>query len=294
MLASIIIACFFGLLAVYSMIYFRAAAFICIVVMSCSSGLALWKWLTKHAYLEKKARIGCSVVLTAVILIAGWLLLELVPLTRINHEPVALSSSEIASEIIKQLPSSTNEPPFHVEIPQVFRGTYFAFGHDNVVSPIDVGLHIQVTNTQNVTSRIAGYTVQVAASSEGPWKSLLRLPVGQNEIYIIAIGDLTRAMTMTLLPHDNLAQVLSDRPFGPNETKEGWDFFERSDINTSDLKFIKFHIRDAAGKAASQTIPLPDKRLSGETNFQNAGLRFVKYRDISKVQFKRFHSAFPD
>lgn len=73
-------ACFFGLLAVLSMIYLRAAAWFFIAGLAFSLGSSLWSFLTKNAHLKKQERLLCSIGLVVVIFLLGWTLMAFVPL----------------------------------------------------------------------------------------------------------------------------------------------------------------------------------------------------------------------
>lgn len=84
-------ACLFGLLAVFSVIYYQAAAWICIAGLSLSLGVALWQQLTRKAYLNKNQRIFCSLGLAIVILVVGWMIMARIPLT----DPIAVSPPEV-------------------------------------------------------------------------------------------------------------------------------------------------------------------------------------------------------
>ena len=182
--------------------------------------------------------------------------------------------------------------PFRIEIPIVFLGAHFVFGHDNVASPIDVALHVQIANMQEARSTITAYAVQAAASSDGPWKSLMRLPIRNGELYMIGNGDLTNAHVYRHT--DDLEEVLRARPFEPHETKVGWGFFERKDIIPSEVKFFRFRIRDSAGAETIQVVPLSKEGSNAETNFQEGSMTFLKLSDISKLQVKYYHSSYPD
>ena len=276
------------------------AAFLCLVVqlfvdqriiewfawlgLSICSTAALWEFGKGRGWVRRERYVTCAILVGLFVLATFFL-----PFGRDDMEV------RIATEVVKRLRLATSEPPFHVEIPHVFRGAQFAIGHGNVASPVDIALHLQVSNPHNAASKIAGYTVQVAAASDGPWKSLLRIPTRGGELYWFPTGDLAHAMVMKIPHDDDLATVLSIRPIEPSDTVEGWDFYERMDIKPDEMRFFRFDIRDTAGRKTTQIVPIPSNKENAETNFQNASLKMSNPSlDIRKMQFKYFHSSYPD
>lgn len=83
----------FALLAVFGVIYYYAAAWISVVTLSVSLGVALWEWLKKNGF-RKKVRLPYSIGLALGILLLGWGLIAWVPLTPIK-DPIAVSPPEV-------------------------------------------------------------------------------------------------------------------------------------------------------------------------------------------------------
>ncbi len=88
-----------------------------------------------------------------------------------------------------------------------------------------------------------------------------------------------------------LASVLRASDFHPRETRTGWCFFQRHDINPAKVKFFRFHISDTTGEEATQIVPFPSPRRDKvEVNYQIGEMTFTGRRiDISKLRLKYFH-----
>lgn len=234
--------------------------------------------------LVERWQAWAGLTLTVGILIGGWFLMEWV---RSIQSP---STPEIASEVAKHLNNTSDETTFHAEPPLVIRGAEFAFGHNGIIFPIDIALHVQVVNTGKRLLKIAGYSVQASMSQNGPWKTLMRIPVKNGKLFWFP-GGLKDAWVMQ--PIDYLYEV-SRNPFNPGETKEGWEFYERKDINPLDVRFLKFSVHDTAGTEATQVINLENQQNRAETNFHNGGLKAIERIDLSQVLFKYYYSTYPD
>lgn len=234
--------------------------------------------------LVEKWQAWTGLTLTVGILIGGWFLMEWV-------RPIqAPSAPEIASEVAKHLNNTSNETTFHIEPPLVIRGAEFAFGHNGTTSPIDIALHVQVVNTGKRLLKIAGYSVQASMSQNGPWKTLMRIPVKNGKLFWFP-GGLKDAWVMQHI--GDLYEVLRDS-FNPGETKEGWEFYERKDIKPLDVRFLRFSVHDTSGTEATQVINLENRQNRVQTNFHNSGLKAIERIDLSQVQFKYYYSTYPD
>lgn len=242
-------------------------------------------------YRTAKTRGATRFVAPAMIVMVLAVAYFLLPQEFKKQESTSMEQTKPATP--QQEPKATAEAPFHIELPVVITdradnmlATQLMFGHGNVVSPINFALYVQIVNMQNVQSQIKAYSVEGAPTSDGPWKMLLRIPVGNGELYGVRGNKLTE---VTVWQHRNdLTSVLTATAFAPHETRFGWVFFERRDVIQDEIRFFKFHIRDTARVETDQIVPSSNESSRSETNLHEAGFIKLKHSDISKFKFKYF------
>src|SRR5574337_200235 len=180
--------------------YTVAITLFCLGLAYVSAAFALYEWMKLHGY-RKKNRMLFAVMLVTILLMVSWFV-------RGGSEP---------------------GQTFHIELPIIMKYdtdnmlvTELMFGHHDAMSPINFGFYVRVTNLQKVQSKIASYNFQVSSSSSGPWKSLMRIPHGNGELYIGSSGNLNQAPAVRT-PYD-LYSTLNERPLAPGETRGDGSF----------------------------------------------------------------------
>lgn len=186
------------------------------------------------------------------------------------------------------------EPPFRIELPVVFREaadhkmlTDFMYGHDNIASPINFSLYVQAVNMQSVQSKLTAYGVHASVSRDGPWKPLMRIPVGNGKQFLVT--DRARQQTKVFRPKQYL-ESMGNEVFAPRKTREGWAFFERRDVDPSEIKFFRFHMRDTAGAEVTQIVALPKEQF-GRLGNDEASLWTFRRRKLDRLRKTRAERA---
>jgi hypothetical protein len=212
-----------------------------------------------------------------------------------------------AGLVYKQTTQTFSGEAFDAKIPISIKSkaddnliTAFMFQHglDTApdLSPINFSLYMQITNLQNVASKIVSYGVQCAPGPDGPWKSLMPVlgAAADYKLYMTRNG-LARAVEIAF-EDGYLDKVLHDRSLGPGETVSGWAFFERRDITPNTIKFYRFHARDLAGVEGTKIItPIRGDNPPGKRDLQIASIRSKGKRNISKFHIKYAHTdPYPD
>ncbi|MFO0701527.1 MAG: hypothetical protein U0236_20075 [Nitrospira sp.] len=253
------------------MTYTVAITLLCLGLAYVCGGIALYEWMKLQGY-RKKVRVISAVICVAILLMASWFVRDW------------FEQGET----------------FHIELPVIMKYdadsmlvTDLMFGHNDVMSPINFGFYVQVTNLQKVQSKIASYSFKVSTSSSGPWKSLMRIPHGNGDLYIVSSRNFNQAPAFRTLY--SLDSTLNERPLAPGETREGWVFFERRDVLPSETQFVKIRLRDAAGSETIQTLNLDQRGSTFDANFQNGSLVSTGRRVdlISKYRFGYYYPSYP-
>ena len=116
------------------------------------------------------------------------------------------------------------------------------------LSPIHRLIFIRITNRQPVKSMIETYSVE-AQTAKGDWVKLVWMDGQMGLVYWLS-GDIRKAMLVTV---PKLDSVLSNRALNPNETVDGWAFFEiPEDIALE--RPLRIYVKDLGGAEITETI----------------------------------------
>jgi hypothetical protein len=137
------------------------------------------------------------------------------------------------------------------------------------ISPIHRLMFIRITNRQSVKSMIETYRVE-AENAKGEWVQLVWMDGQLGPIYMLS-GDIRKAM---LLSVPKLDSALTYRAMNPNETVEGWAFFEIPE-NVPAKSPLRIYVKDMGGAEITETV-----RNIPPDSFRQAGDMFKAERTL--------------
>jgi hypothetical protein len=147
-------------------------------------------------------------------------------------------------------------------------GFWIRSNNSNARSPIHFLALIRITNLQSVRSMVETYRVE-AQRADGTWIKLIRIPGDRGFVYLI-----TDPKQATLLKLSTLDDALDNHAIGPNETVDGWAFFEYPEEIA--VKRLRVYLKDFGG-AEQQTPP-----IVGTDDFaQQGGFQGIAKTDLS-------------
>jgi hypothetical protein len=145
-----------------------------------------------------------------------------------------------------------------------------------IISPIHRFLTIRITNRQKVISMVKTYRVE-ALTTDNEWVKLTRMS-GTNGI-IYWDGDIKEANRVDLIALDH---VLESRKMAPDETLEGWAFFELP-VDIPMRQPMRVYVQDFGGAEFSQVVEAP---TGGGDFAQGMGFTGAGHKDLSKMTLK--------
>lgn len=186
--------------------------------------------------------------------------------------PLPVEHSAQASEVVSSPTTSQPTPPITVIVKTVMftkvrshstiTAGYKSF-HGFTISPVDIMLGLQITNTGEKPINVAQMQVSIPdipGFGRADWQKLTMIPLSGSSVYIG--GDLRRVNQITV---SDIYSELS-APLEPNKTLQGFAIFEFPDTYAgSDFGSFKFDITDTSNKTLSVVVggPVPS---SGEVN----------------------------
>lgn len=164
--------------------------------------------------------------------------------------------------------------------------------HDGgTLYPIHLMLYLELTNEQDIGSKISQYSIDVAKTSKGPWKRLLPLHAGIGKLYLIYTQGLSAAQEV-LITSPDLTRTLQTHTLMPHETVSGFTLFQFQDIDLS-WRFYRFRIGATDGVELETIVGSPDNegptKLGTVITKEYFGLRLLNIVDLSKFQVKNFY-----
>lgn len=189
---------------------------------------------------------------------------------------------------------------FHIGMPVVYSSPGknlvtdimlgYALSGREIVSPVNFALFFHITNISSRHLKITGYSVEVAEHNTGPWIPLLPMRIENHYKIYMTAADLTRAHEVKSLD-GILDWVISKNSFQPDEARTGWAFFQQHDLTASEIKHFKVQIHDTIGIVSKQIISLSEDSPPATRGFLNPRFEVLAIRDISKFQFRYYHSS---
>ena len=213
-----------------------------------------------------------SVVFIILALIFGLVAIILQVLAAIRVErPVSILHKSI----------QTTGEPFSVKIITTFatphKGMNAAFWYksfsSHIVSPIHRMMLVRITNCQKNRSQIETYRVE-ALTVDNEWKQLTWMDGSRGDVYSIT-GDPASAFLVAL---EKLDSIISSRIVTPNETIEGWTFFEIPDTPLTHQ--FRVYVKDFGGAVTNQIVEENHNEFT-----QGTQMRFLHKYDLSKATF---------
>lgn len=119
----------------------------------------------------------------------------------------------------------------------------------DVICPVHRMAHLRITNRQTVKSQIETYTVE-ALSDDERWVKLTRVRGNSGGIYWC---DSTFTQCQAMDHASSLDTALSNRIKRPDETVDGWVFFELPEDVLLDTKY-RIYIKDFGGAEIVKTL----------------------------------------
>lgn len=150
----------------------------------------------------------------------------------------------------------------------------------DTLSPVHRMMVIRITNRQAVRSQIETYRVE-AKTADGRWVRLTWMDGQRGGVYWI-FGDARNATHIDIVKLDS---VLSNQVLMPNETVEGWAFFEIPE-NIPLRQPLRVYVKDFGGAEITQEVARPIEFAQG------AGLGQLGTRDLSNAVL-RYYSEVP-
>ncbi len=159
------------------------------------------------------------------------------------------------------------------------------------IYPIHLILYLELTNEQDIGSKINWYSIDVAKTPKGPWKRLLPLHTGIGKIYWIYAQGLSAAQEVLIISPD-LTKTLQTHTLMPHETVSGFTLFQFQDIDLS-WKFYRFRISATDGTKLETTIGPPANegptKLGKIETQEYFGIKRLNFADLSKFKVKNFY-----
>lgn len=153
------------------------------------------------------------------------------------------------------------------------------------MSPVNVALYLQITNTQSLPNTITGYSLE-ALSEDGQWVKLVRLPTAWTTPFALLDGQ---TLGSPLRDDTHLIdRMVLNKNIQPGEPVAGWAFFEYPDLGKPTKYQFKYkiHLIDSSGKEF-KSDEIPNTRLTKEDATQLIGIGFgPKNFDTSNIRRK--------
>ncbi len=161
--------------------------------------------------------------------------------------------------------------------------------HGLTASPIGYLLYMQITNQQEINSKINSYFLFISDTSYGPWKPLKSINLTSAGVYALDVQTnngidgpkiltgrgtfwLAKPLQVSSLKTAVLIKLNSyfdheiQDSILPHRYIEGWAAFDRAEgINDAKNKYYKMIVRDSAERETTIVIPNPVPK-SGETD----------------------------